>query len=127
MLSLLPGTLLAQLSSSSHASAAIVSEIGITELQGSNLIFIADAKHDLKLLTPAEESIEKTVEILSFKVISNENDFSITLPQTTYHFVKKDDNSDHITGEFFVMTSLNKKNNQPISITSVFKDRKSVV
>ena len=91
MLSLITGTLSAQVSSSANVYATIVSEVGITELQGSNLITFAASKNDLNVVSTAGISMLtniKTVEIFSFKVISNENDFSITLPQTSYRFVK---------------------------------------
>lgn len=112
--------LFAQVNSSANASATIVNEIGITELQVNNIISIAVAKHDLKFIGPAGINIEKTVEILSFKVISNENDFSITVPNIC-RLEKKDDREDYLSAELFV-TPLIKKNNQPISITSVFKE-----
>ena len=124
MLSLITVTLSAQVGSSANVSATIVSEVGITELQGSNLITFASSKNELNVGSTAGISMLtniKTVEIFSFKVISNENDFSVTLPQTSYRFVKKDDASTYITAELFVMSPLNKNNNQPISITSVFK------
>ena len=123
MLSLMTGTLFAQVSSSANASATIMSEVGITELQGNNFINFAANKHDLLLINSAGVSMltnSKTVEILSFKIISNENDFSITLP-STYHLAKKDDGPGYITAELFITPSL-KTNNQSISISTSFKE-----
>ena len=113
-------TLFAQVNSSANASATIVNEIGITELRVNNIISIAVAKHCLKFIGPSGINIENTAEILSFKVISNENDFSITVPNRC-RLEKKDDRDDYLSAELFV-SPLNKKNNQLLSITSVFKE-----
>ena len=120
MLSFVSGTLFAQQGSSANASASIVNEIGITELQGNNIISIADAKHDLKLIGPSRINIEKTVEIFSFKIISNENNFSITVP-SIYRLGKKDDKAEYVSADLFVTPYLN-RNAKSISISTIFKE-----
>lgn len=122
MLSLMTGTLFAQVSSSANASATIVSEVGITELQGNNLITFAAAEHDLKVISTAGIGLltnTKTVEILSFKIISNENDFSITLP-SQYYFAKEYGEPGYIPAQLFITPSL-KNNDQSFSLSTVFK------
>ena len=113
-------TLFAQVNSSANASATIVNEIGITELQGNNIISLEDAKHDLKFIGPARINIEKTVEILSFKVIANENDFTISVPAIC-RLEKKGDREDYVSSELFVTPSLN-RNTKSISISTIFKE-----
>ena len=123
MFSLLTGTLYAQVSSSANASATIMSEVGITELQGNNFINFAATKYNIQQVNSAGVSMltnSKTVELLSFTIISNEHDFSITLP-STYHLAKKDDGPGYITAALFVSPSL-KTNNQSISISTSFKE-----
>ena len=120
MLSFVSGTLFAQQGSSANASASIVNEIGITELQGNNIISIADAKHDLKLIGPSRINIEKTVEIFSFKIISNENNFSITVPSIC-RLGKKDDKAEYVSADLFVTPYLN-RNAKSISISTIFKE-----
>ena len=120
MLSFVSGTLFAQQGSSANASASIVNEIGITELQGNNIISIADAKHDLKLIGPSRINIEKTVEIFSFKIISNENNFSITVPPIC-RLGKKDDKAEYVSADLFVTPYLN-RNAKSISISTIFKE-----
>ena len=121
MLSLITGTLFAQVSSSANASATIMSEVGITQLQGDNFINFAAPKYDLQLINSAGVSMLtniKTIEIISFKIISNENDFSITLP-STYHIAKKDDGPGYITAELFITPSA-KPTKRSISISTSF-------
>jgi|GEM_PF-4399302 len=121
---IITGTLGAQGISSAIATATIVSEIGVTELDVNNTISFAASKNDVQLVNTERVNVQsnsKSVEIISFKVISNENNFSITIP-ATYHFAKKDDGLNYMTAELFVTSSVNTKGNQPISITSVFKE-----
>ena len=121
MLSVITGTLFAQVSSSAKASATIMSEVGITEIQGNNFINFAAAKNEPHLINTGGISILndiKTVEIISFKIISNENDFSITFP-STYQIAKKDDGFGYITAQLFVTPSV-KPTNLSISICTSF-------
>ena len=120
MLSFVSATLFAQISSSANASAVIVNVIGVTALQGNNVIFIADTKHDSKLIGSLGKNIEKTVEIFSFKLISNENNFSVTVPSIC-RFGKKDDKAEYVSADLFVTPYLN-RNAKSISISTIFKE-----
>jgi hypothetical protein len=120
---IITGTLDAQGVSTAIASATIVSEVGVTDLEENNVISFDAAKNDVQPVNSDRISIlskSKTVEILFFKVISNENNFSITIPPT-FHFIKKGNVPGDMTAELFITPSENKKNTQLISLTSVFK------
>lgn len=102
------GSLGAQPISSAIATATVFNEVGV---------------NDIQLISTERISVlgnVKTLEILSFKVISNETNFSITIP-TTFHFINRNGFAD-MTAELFATTSENKKNSQLISVTSVFKE-----
>lgn len=117
-------TLGAQGVSSAIISATIVSEVGITESGENNVVNFCNCKDDVQVINASGITTQtniKTVEILSFKVISNENNFSITIPQTGL-FIKKDNDLNNMTADLFVTTTANRKNDQLLSITSVFKE-----
>ena len=121
---IITGTLGAQKVSSAIISATIVSEVGVTGSGETNVVNFCSCKDGVQVVNTAGVTTLtniKTIEILSFKVISNENNFSITIPPTG-RFIKKDDELNNMTADLFVTTSANTTNNQLLSITSVFKE-----
>ncbi len=120
---IISGTLGAQGINSAITTATVVSEIGVTDLGGNNVFSFNVDNNDLQSISTERIRILsniKTVEILSFKVISNENNFSITIPSTFYF--KKENGLDDMNVELYVTPFENKNNTQLISITSVFDE-----
>ena len=121
---IITGTLSAQGVTSAIISATIVTEVGVTGSSETNVVNFCNCKDGVQVINTAGIAMIsniKTVEILSFKVISNETNFSITIP-TTGRFIKKDDELNNMTAELFVTASANTKSDQLLSITSVFKE-----
>lgn len=118
------GTIGAQGVSSAIVSANIVTEVGVTESGENKIVSFCNCKDGVVLTNTAGVSRLtniKTIEILSFKVISTETDFSVTIP-TTGLFIKKDDALNNMTADLFVSASANTINNHILSVTSVFKE-----